>query len=344
MGKHLRTDPNTVAERHKRRKAQKAAQSSFKRSCSAFDCKSQRKLVAELKAGSKELRKQSPESCRVNKAQVDGGQTEISGGGEHSEAMYNQKANTKAGSTELRKQSPESCRVVESVVRKDPESHIVGYPDSAIQREKSGSNLCLFYALFNSLPTEMLKTAFAWNNIHCPAAKFESFCFQRGLTGQKGYTVNNMMDYLTALRSNQVIRNFEWSQVWQNRELTGLLLSSKRACGTSYVAFGNSPKNDKTAELLKRLHFKGNKLDGCFAERSPAQQVSVIKQCEQYCTGAYGSGEPHAVSFRYDNFGAGPVLIIHDTKFTSPKICMGLEDIIACIVRINCVYIFKLYL
>lgn len=327
MGKHLRTNPTTKAARSERRKVRKVAEGQYKKECAVFERKTHLKRVAELKAGSKELCKQSPESCRVSdEAHV---------------GVHKHVADSIAGSRELRKQSPETCREDEAHVGSLMQSD---YPHGPIQKEAAGSNLCLFYSLFNSLPCDRHKNAFAGNNMLRPAELFASICSASSCAGAKGYNATDVLAYLRHLEKKSIIRGFEWQQVWMNNELSGLFLSTKRVCGTSYIAFGKSPKSDKVDQMLRRLHFKGKNNDGSFAARSLAQQLQCIKRYENYCDGAYGSGVPHAVSFRFDDFGAGPVLIMFDTKFSSPKVSIGLEDLLTSIVRITSMYKFALYL
>jgi len=203
--------------------------------------------------------------------------------------------------------------------------------------EKLDSNLCMFYAIYNALPTIELKLAFSCGNSEHPSNKFVEVNRQwktEETVAKDGYNQIDMQKYLRYLCTNSYIQSFTWKRI-KSRTATFHTVWNNRPKGNSqYVLFGlctTGPSRDLLIKRLKGVH------GGRSGKAKMQEQIRVYHHFNSYsirdCT-------DHAISITNSREG----LLVSDNARKRKYVVNDMTDIAKSLISFQCLHVLDIEL
>ena len=201
--------------------------------------------------------------------------------------------------------------------------------------EKTNTNLCLFYAIYNALPTTELKHAFSYGNSQPLSREFVAL-IQKDRSPEEiakdGYTEVDILKYLQHLQRNQHISSFTWKRIKPRKATFHTVWNNRPTNNSHYILFGLATTGPSREQLIKRL----KKTEGGESGKAKiAEQIRVYHSFSSYskkeCT-------DHAIAISNTEEG----LWLSDN---ARKRKMQIEDITTLaqsLISFHCIYVFKI--
>jgi len=203
--------------------------------------------------------------------------------------------------------------------------------------EKFESNLCMFYAIYNALPTIELKIAFSCGNSEHPSNKFVEVVRLRksaATIAKHGYTQMDMEKYLLFLEQNSYIKSFIWKRI-KPRRATFHIVWNRRPKGYSqYVLFGHCTTGPSREHLIKRL----KTVDG--GKSGKAKMQEQIRVYHNFTSYAKKDCTDHAISITNSREG----LLVSDNARKRKFVVEDMTDVAKSLISFYCLHVLTIEL
>ena len=204
-----------------------------------------------------------------------------------------------------------------------------------IFREKAETNLCLFYAIYNAIPTAELKHAFSYGNQQPPSKEFVTVVQQHRTKeeiAETGYTEVDLLKYLQHLQRSHFISSFVWKRIKPRKATFHVIWNNRTTSNTHYILFGlatTGPTREKLIKRLKAVHQVEKK------QATKEEQVRVYHSFTAYskrdCT-------DHAIAIS----NVDEELWISDNARRKKRQIVDMTTVAQSLISFQCMYVFKI--
>ena len=202
---------------------------------------------------------------------------------------------------------------------------------------KLENNLCLFYAIYNALPTLAQKQRFSGNNIEIPSQEFVTFIHKMKSTEEtmrRGYSERDILLYLRNLKTTGKIEAFVWKRIKASRATLHTIYSTPPKNEEIFVLFGYCTTGEDRDKLIKRIKKVGRENGSDTEEEKTKKQIKAyhnftVKMSE--CT-------DHAIAITNSDEG----LLISDNAKKRKFVFRDVTDIARSLVRMHCMYVLRM--
>ena len=201
-----------------------------------------------------------------------------------------------------------------------------------VHPSKSNLNLCLFYGIFNALPTEQQKKAFCGGGVEADFfMRVTSQWKSKKEVDEHGYNQVDLLRYLNELKKDGHISSFCLLRKKRNTMNLHKLLLNPPSDDEIYILFGLCTTGERRECLIRKLN-----------NISKKRKRGAVQQEQVHCYHAHYTVERestyHAVAIANDQGR----LLLSDTARKMKQQITDVTVIARSLVCVHCVYVLEL--
>ena len=213
---------------------------------------------------------------------------------------------------------------------------MTNYEEIIVYPERDEENLCMYYAIYNALPTMELRQAFSCNNNQPPSKAFVELIKEYKSIQEireKGYSEKDMLRYLRHLKKTDIIKEFTWKRIKARTATFHTVWETPPKEQEVFVLFGLCTTGDDRETLIKRI--KRVKREGSESGASNMkEQIRVyhnLKVSRRECT-------DHAIAITSSDKG----LQISDNAKKRKCTIQDMTNVATSLVSFHCLYVLRI--